>query len=229
MSFNHHQLLHLVSSVYNWGPLPAHNGFVFENANGSLVKNVHAVKGIKQQVCRFVGFQKALNYLLYDLNGENFGDAHSRYEEYYLQKTKHSRRIGSHVYFGKEQLLPENYSQIENLPVNYASYDRMLKNDRIYSTLENERTNNSFAMLRTRKYVKILKFIVDKDNSEEYCIVKIIKTRDTIRNEIPQLQTVTLISRNPVLIPTSDLLFPSIYMKINTRSFIVAMPQTYYF
>ena len=229
MTSNHHQLMHLVASVYNWGPLIAHNGFPFENANGLLVKNVHAARGIKQQVCRFIGFQKTLNFILYDLSNTNANDASSRYDAFYMRKTKHSRKVGSHVYFGKEQLLSENYLQLENLPINYAAYDRMLKNGRIFSTVENKRTNNSFAILHTRNYVKILKFIVDNNDSQEYCIVNHIETRKKFQNQLHQLQTVNSISVNPVIIPIRDIMVPSIYMTLRDQSSIIAMPQTYYF
>lgn len=52
MSFNVHQLQHLVESTQKWGPLWAHSGNTFENGNRLLLKMVHAAKGVLNQICR---------------------------------------------------------------------------------------------------------------------------------------------------------------------------------
>lgn len=41
MTFNVHQLLHLVESVRNWGPLWAHSTFAFEAGNHTLLQAIH--------------------------------------------------------------------------------------------------------------------------------------------------------------------------------------------
>ncbi|XP_051807764.1 uncharacterized protein LOC127535044 isoform X2 [Acanthochromis polyacanthus] len=50
MTSNVHLLTHLCKSVKLWGPLWAHSAFVFENANGCLLKLVHGTKSIAMQV-----------------------------------------------------------------------------------------------------------------------------------------------------------------------------------
>lgn len=52
MSFNVHQLKHLVGSAENWGPLWAHSGNTFENGNHLLLNMVHAGGGVLNQICR---------------------------------------------------------------------------------------------------------------------------------------------------------------------------------
>lgn len=54
MTYNVHQLLHLPSSVVNWGPLWAHFGYPFENGNGNLLKMIKAAKGIVYQIIRYI-------------------------------------------------------------------------------------------------------------------------------------------------------------------------------
>lgn len=50
MTFNVHLLTHLTKSVKLWGPLWAHSAFVFENANGGLLKLVHGTKCVALQI-----------------------------------------------------------------------------------------------------------------------------------------------------------------------------------
>ncbi|XP_046405101.1 uncharacterized protein LOC124170424 [Ischnura elegans] len=52
MTYNVHQLLHLAPSVRDWGPLWAHSGFGFENANGKLVKFIKSPKGVASQITK---------------------------------------------------------------------------------------------------------------------------------------------------------------------------------
>ncbi|XP_037525297.1 uncharacterized protein LOC119402235 [Rhipicephalus sanguineus] len=52
MTFNMHQLTHIVKSVRLWGPLWTHSAFPFEAGNGSLKGAVKAANGIAHQVCR---------------------------------------------------------------------------------------------------------------------------------------------------------------------------------
>ncbi|XP_054592230.1 uncharacterized protein [Nothobranchius furzeri] len=50
MTFNVHLLTHLSKSVKLWGPLWAHSAFVFENANGGLLKLFHGTKCVALQI-----------------------------------------------------------------------------------------------------------------------------------------------------------------------------------
>ncbi|XP_024872804.1 uncharacterized protein LOC112455238 [Temnothorax curvispinosus] len=52
MTYNVHLLLHLWKSVENFGPLWAHNTFVFENVNRLLLKNKHSPARIIPQFTR---------------------------------------------------------------------------------------------------------------------------------------------------------------------------------
>ncbi|CAN8006934.1 unnamed protein product [Ixodes hexagonus] len=52
MTFNVHQMEHLVESVRLWGPLWAHSAFSFEAGNGKMKTCIKAAKGIPHQICR---------------------------------------------------------------------------------------------------------------------------------------------------------------------------------
>ena len=50
VSFNVHLLSHLVHSVEHWGPLWASSAFVFEDANGQLLKWFHGSNAVSRQI-----------------------------------------------------------------------------------------------------------------------------------------------------------------------------------
>ena len=52
VSFNTHLLLHLSTTVRNWGPLWAHSAFVFEDRNGFLLTLFKGTNNVALQICR---------------------------------------------------------------------------------------------------------------------------------------------------------------------------------
>ena len=54
MTYNIHQLLHVIQSVVDWGPLWAHSSYCFESANYVLLTAIKCAKGVKQQIIRFI-------------------------------------------------------------------------------------------------------------------------------------------------------------------------------
>lgn len=63
MTFNVHILLHLSESVYDWGPLWAHNAFAFKSGNGELLKVIHASNGVHHQICRHISLKYCMLFL----------------------------------------------------------------------------------------------------------------------------------------------------------------------
>ena len=186
MTYNVHQLSHLTESVANWGPLFAHNGFAFKNANGMLLQNIHATKGVKEQICRFIRFRKCINYLLFEFGENNEFD---RNEKEHLYRTKKTLQIEERFYFGKPETLQQEYSTLfRTLSPNSISFDRLLKDGRFHSNHDkNKQTNNSFALLTSSEYVKLTKFIYDKTNEKKLCFVKKVFTTDTFQNSFSML------------------------------------------
>ncbi|XP_049271227.1 uncharacterized protein LOC125758252 [Rhipicephalus sanguineus] len=78
MTFNHHQLLHLVTAARNFGPLWAHSAFVFEHGNGKVLRTVTSAKGVPQQVLeRMVMLQQlelAMTFFPLQRKVANFAD-----------------------------------------------------------------------------------------------------------------------------------------------------------
>jgi hypothetical protein len=56
MSYNVHLLTHLSTAVKRWGPLWANSCFLFEDANGKLLRYFHGTRGVSSQIFRaFIG------------------------------------------------------------------------------------------------------------------------------------------------------------------------------
>lgn len=59
MTFNVHQLLHLVQSVIDWGSLQAHSCYSYESGNGQILRKIHAAKGVVHQIIRSIQFAQS--------------------------------------------------------------------------------------------------------------------------------------------------------------------------
>ncbi|CAG5075421.1 Protein of unknown function [Cotesia congregata] len=51
VSFNVHLLAHLSESVKNWGPLPTHSAFIYEDFNQTIQEYVKSSNGVHIQIC----------------------------------------------------------------------------------------------------------------------------------------------------------------------------------
>lgn len=65
LTFNMHQLLHLVQSVQNHGPLWTHSCFYFEDYNGQLRHFFHGTQNVEVQVSKQISV--CIQVLLYHL------------------------------------------------------------------------------------------------------------------------------------------------------------------
>ena len=63
MSYNVHQLKHLIESIHNWGPLWAHSTFAFESANHDLLCATHCAKGVIPQIIRYIKIERTVQIL----------------------------------------------------------------------------------------------------------------------------------------------------------------------
>lgn len=78
MSYNVHQLLHLVLSVRRWGPLWATSAFVFENQNGFLGNSVHGTKNLGQEMVNNLLIVQGLQVLKNRANEANVATVKQR-------------------------------------------------------------------------------------------------------------------------------------------------------
>lgn len=71
LTYNVHQLLHLVLSVKRWGPLSGSSAFTFENYNGFIAKKVHGTKNLSEEIANQIIIAQGIGILKNSLNQNN--------------------------------------------------------------------------------------------------------------------------------------------------------------
>ncbi|KAL7291599.1 hypothetical protein TKK_0014639 [Trichogramma kaykai] len=222
MTYNIHQLLHIVQSVINWGPLWAHFGYPFENGNGQLLRVVHAAKGVINQMCRHITRNSSLIILENHVSTVLRESPIMPYIRYL--DTRYTKKIFSfnnNKYFGKRKRLEGQYVDMFNLDVqNCVTYRRLLKNNCMFHSDERilGKTENSHAFTRDKEYIFIIKFIVNIETLEELTICEKI---DIIANysEICHSVKKCNIGNNAYqIIPTANIEKPCVRVKIEIHA-----------
>lgn len=151
MTFNLHQLIHLATSVYNWGPLFAHACFGFESSNHILVKAVKSANGVNVQITRFLGMSKCLNLLEKKLNPIMSDTVKNYYDEVSKYNVNDTYKGRNALYFGGREIInSEHLSLLRRMRwkmYDIISFKKALKDGILYSICDKnlKKTNNSYA------------------------------------------------------------------------------------
>ena len=173
MTFNVHLPLHLARSVLDRGPLFSYNAYAFESGNGNLLKVIQAVKGVHHQICRGI----SLKYSFLRLNNHIY--LFSSFIVKYFCNTivtitaRNTLKTSSIRYFGSASRVNASWLQKLNLLEQSFLLEKNVKNGCLYisSTKNNKRSDNSYAQLQNRSYVKIHNFMVQSGAQTEYTII----------------------------------------------------------
>ena len=63
MTYNVHQLTHLVQAVIDWGPLPCYSSYIFEGFNMILLSLFHGTQAVPHQIANSFLLYKELSIL----------------------------------------------------------------------------------------------------------------------------------------------------------------------
>lgn len=226
MTFNVHLLLHLTKSVHDWGPLRVHNAYAFESENGKLLKSTHCAKGIHHQICRRISLKYCMLLLMKRVNF-SFSVKHfcTHICSTMVQK---SLKYSESRYFGPHSIT--NTSWVEKLNMfgeQTFCYMKMVKNRCLFmsSAKINSRSNNTYAQLNDKSYVKLISFLVDRANKLEFTIVKKIKTITAVKefHTFQMLQKIEEISHDDFAIPTSSIDKVCIVVNVNEKDYICSV------
>ncbi|KAL7288343.1 hypothetical protein TKK_0017677 [Trichogramma kaykai] len=225
MSFNMHQLLHLAQSVIDWGPLWAHHGYPFENGNGEIARAAKSANGVLLQICRNVNFKQCIVTIQRHMqmyNPERLQFYNTLNEKFTAKSLKVSPQSVCR-YFGKPRETSDDW--IERLSLNREtaySYNRMVKNNCLYSTRKNFRSDNSFAQLNDGRFIKIVKFIVDPVNNKEYTLCKKLNTsNDSVNKKILSEAG----SEETEAILTTLINSVAVYIEIENEKYLSSVPN----
>lgn len=177
MTYNLHQLNHIVKSVRQWGPLWAHSAFPFEAGNGSLKATVKSMNGIPHQICRMLQMEDVV---------EEMGDlvVSPKVEKYCssLDKPVTMRTVsvsGDIRLFGRGiPYTPDSHiHNSDQLPPCVQQYSRMVKKGTVFtdrSYAAGKKSDSSCVLLACGSYA-ILEKVLCGNSGEAFVLVRKVK------------------------------------------------------
>ena len=130
---------------------------MLRNGNGQIVKNIHAAKGVIDQICRNLRMKQSIRILENDVKSKRENSPILDFC-YNLtnRSTKKTDKPTNIRYFGIPKI-PNNFT-IEGNDVsdNIVAYHRMVKDSCLYQTKKkvNFRTNNTFAQTKEGNFIQ---------------------------------------------------------------------------
>lgn len=226
MSYNLHQLLHLIKSVIDWGPLWAHIGYPFEAENGRLKKSIHSANGVVHQIVR--GISMVQTELIIKENVELIEDTPVFNFYSHLEKQRKQKSIQFHAarYFGRVSLPQERWINQLNLDDAYSLlYTKMVRNGCYYSADETDRTDCSCIYTTDGRFFEIQNFIVDTANEKEFLLCKNINCRPLSCSAIYKVDS---LDNNIIAVETNLIESVCVFLKIEEEFYISIVPNTYH-
>lgn len=145
LTYNAHQLAHLVQSVKRWGPLWATSAFPFENYNGFIANCVHGNKHMGQEIVHILTIAQGVQVLK---NRVTADEHDTNVEDHELKKYQ---LLGKNVTVDlndveRQLLLSKGLYSMDDVKV----YTRAKINKEIY-------TSNSYKITKTNSYTVQIK------------------------------------------------------------------------
>lgn len=228
MTYNVHQLSHLVQSVIDFGPLLSHSCYAFESGNGKILKMVKSSNGVVPQVCRTLQFEECAAILkekvdlIQDSPIKDF--ANYLKNSHYTSKSIKFDNSGIR-YFGKSFFVKQKWKNELSLSENSNCFRRMYKENCLHSSdIGNwTRSDNSIALTQ-EGIVQIVEFLVDYNDEKEFTICKQINAENALFTE-GSIKLVTNIDDELIAIPTTSIIKPAVLIRTNEESYICDIPS----
>lgn len=232
MTFNAHQLLHLVQSVSDWGPLWAHSGYCFENGNGLLVQKIHAAKGVVHQICRSVSLHQSETILREYTMQRPDAPVHSFIEDLKHKKSKRTVKLNSSRYFGVSSHKPNEYWENRlNLSSDSTIYTKMVKDQCLYlgESVQRLRSDQSHAFTTDGRFIRLVNFIVDNQENTEHLLCRFVTVQNIMDNAFFPMKKIVSVSDEIIPIKNEDLARCSVVVAIENSSFISPVPNLHHY
>lgn len=172
MTYNVHQVLHLLKSVIDFGPLWSHSCFGPESNNGRLIRKIKSAKGVVNQVCRSVLMDQSFIVLKKFIRAESpvwqfCHHLENREEVLNTLKMRFGRYFGSPISTHRYHI-----EAVPEVLENPRCYEKMVKDRILYTSCQrpNIGSNNSIATLNDGTIIQIICFIVDAMANKEFVI-----------------------------------------------------------
>lgn len=186
MTFNVHLLTHLAKSVKLWGPLWAHSAFVFENANGCLLKLVHGTKSIASQIVNKFLMYRAIplfstQYAISE-NIQKFCFANDRRLKSATKYASCTILDNGRVMETTEEEKNAYTAAQKNAPEEVVVHKRMVHKGMVFTSInysQSKRRKDCYVKLRNGTYGEIQSIVSTSDEIPDICVLlKKLETQD---------------------------------------------------
>ncbi|KAL1454698.1 hypothetical protein MTO96_043708 [Rhipicephalus appendiculatus] len=231
MTFNMHQLTHIIKSVRHWGPLWAHSAFPFEAGNGNLKGAVKAANGIAHQVCRVLQMENIVVELEGLAVNRSVAEYCSSFDGTSTQKSILSsdgfRFFGRGSQHAPAGLQPSHHET--NLE--FTKYRRMLANgsiitDSMYAS--NKRTDSSVVELQDGCFV-IIEGIYHGSDNKGYISARKLSC-SPVKYNLVTMHHVLKVNRkaaNATLIQCSQISKVVVFVDLESASYVCLPPSSF--
>lgn len=231
MTYNIHQLLHIVKSVRLWGPLWAHSSYPFECGNGKIKASIKAANGIPHQVCRMLAIEALTEKLVQVTDNERAVIYCSELDEQLTKKTAAvpSDRVR---FFGRPSVFtPISHQQENSFSAGAAEYKRMVVAKTVYTTstyASSKRTNNSVVKLCDGSYAVIKQLI--HDNHLGFAVVTRLRCKPSKYCSMQKPFMVEVIGEevSPIIVRTVNILSPCVFSAMD-KTYVMTVPKALLF
>ncbi|XP_070393260.1 uncharacterized protein [Dermacentor albipictus] len=230
MTFNMHQLTHIVKSIRCWGPLWAHSAFPFESGNGGLKQSVKAANGIPHQLCRVLQIENTVMELQDLASNPSVVQYCSSFDTKVTQKSVCSsdgtRFFGSSCQYTPPACpLPCD----QEIPPHSVQYRRIMLNgsiltDSLYAS--SKKTNSSAVQLSDNSFAIIEQIIFSGDKT--FISVKKLRCRPLKYHFVTlnHVQEVLHKESSTVILQPADIRSVCVFINLESAAYICAPPST---
>lgn len=225
MTYNIHQLLHIVESVKNWGPLWTHSTFSFEAWNHELLQAIHCAKGVNQQIVRYINIQRYTKKLEKRVFVNCSPHVKNFCENLDKLRVKKSQKLTSITYMGLEEKVFRKLIECTDYPLDgCVGFSRIIKDGCLYTShsVLNNRTDNSYAQLKNGIFIIIEQFIVDRTENRE---IVAYRELDTINDDSSIIHKIRSVSQNFMIDYTHEIDKICVFVPTDFDNYIFRVPN----
>lgn len=228
MTFNVHQMEHIVKSVRLWGPLWAHSAFPFEAGNGKIKSCIKAAKGIPNQICRTLSLENVvaeLEELVTNTAVSTFCsslDSRITLKSVSLQ-TEGVRMLGKGCPYKEFSGALLNPPEVSSRAV---EYQRMVEDGTVFTTasyVRNKRNNSSVVKLCNGLIGIIQKIVFDGRSS--FAVLKPLECLPYCSRSKGTLLKFHGRQPNCIVAELSEIVSPVVCMSLADATYVVSLPS----
>ena len=229
MTYNTYQLLHISESIRDWGPLWAQSAFCFETANHKLLCSINSAKGVIQQILRHLNLHRTVERLQ-QIVYPNCSETVVQFcEDIANIQTKKIFKLSDITYFGRGKIIDQFTLEKFSCSRYTKVFSKIVMRGTLYTSSEkvNTRSCNYFIKFVDKRFVKIVKFLVDTENKKELTISQVIKVRPS--QYANYINEVVEITDELIAVETSQIAKVCTFIETPSKNYIIPVANSLFY